>query len=162
MASLAKYCVKLKYFASKYVTVINDSSFKQLAQNCSNLVHVSLQNCHVSLFKANTWDLVWTRSHISLTLKTNFLFNYFLSLSLFKLKFWTQKNLTDDSLITLANNCHNLQFLCISNCKHLTDSTLQALGKNCLKLKILEASGCTLLSDVGFVALSKVKEENVI
>ena len=39
---------KGKYFVSKYVTVINDMAFKELALKCPNLEHVCLQSCHVS------------------------------------------------------------------------------------------------------------------
>ncbi len=45
---LAKKCPKLRYFVSKYVTVINDMAFKELALKCPNLEHVCLQSCHVS------------------------------------------------------------------------------------------------------------------
>jgi F-box and leucine-rich repeat protein 2/20 len=45
---LAKNSPKLKTFICKYSTVINDTSFKELAQRCPCLEHVSLQNCSVS------------------------------------------------------------------------------------------------------------------
>lgn len=70
------------------------------------------------------------------------------------------KNITDESMISVAQNCESLRHLCISHCKHLTDVTLVALGKHCYDLEIFESSGCSNFSDVGFAALSKVSSSN--
>ena len=124
--------------------MINDNAFKELALNCPNLVHVSLQNCFVCCFFLFFLNSIYFKIEKALS---KFVFFYVFL-----------KNLTDDSLVALASNCHTLQFLCISNCKNLTDLTLNALGKNCFDLRILEASGCVLLSDVGFATLAKVRK----
>lgn len=52
--------------------------------------------------------------------------------------------------------CSNLRQLCVSKCGELTDSTLVALANYNPQLSTLEVAGCTLLSDTGFQALGKV------
>lgn len=48
---LTKRCPKLKHFSSKYLIALNDIAIKELANNCTNLMHASLQNCLVRLMK---------------------------------------------------------------------------------------------------------------
>ena len=125
------YCVNLRYFVAKGLTKLKDEAVKNLAKKCPKLEHVSLHSCVVrhNLTAASSFNNVLI---------------------------FVKKSISDEACVALANNCHELRFLCVSNCISLTDQTLSALGKNCEKLKILEASACANFSDNGFIAFSKV------
>lgn len=53
--------------------------------------------------------------------------------------------------------CPNLRQLCVSKCGELTDSTLVALANFNTHLSTLEVAGCHQFTDIGFQALGKVK-----
>ena len=54
-------------------------------------------------------------------------------------------------------HCPNLRQLCVSKCGELTDSTLVALANYNPHLSTLEVAGCNQFTDIGFQALGKVK-----
>lgn len=60
-------------------------------------------------------------------------------------------------MISLAENCKNLQYLCVSNCNRFTDASVISLAKHCPKLETLEVGGCSLFTDAGFLELAKVR-----
>ena len=57
-------------------------------------------------------------------------------------------------MIQLAENCHDLKYLSVSNC-HLSDATLIALSNHCHSLTTLECSGVSQFTDTGFQALAR-------
>ena len=64
------------------------------------------------------------------------------------------RHIQDDGIVQLADNCHDLEYLSVSNC-HLSDASLIALANNCPKLNTLECSGVSQLTDTGFQALAR-------
>lgn len=64
--------------------------------------------------------------------------------------------MTDEAIQRLAVNCLNIHYLCISGCPNLTDITLLALAQYCHKLTTFEAAGCSQFTDNGFQALARV------
>jgi hypothetical protein len=57
--------------------------------------------------------------------------------------------------------CPNLRQLCVSKCSELTDSTLIALANYNPHLSTLEVAGCHQFTDIGFQALGKVKSRSL-
>ena len=53
----------------------------------------------------------------------------------------------------LAENCPNLRYVCISNCGHVTDQSLVSLANNCPQLVTLECASVSQLTDAGFQVL---------
>ena len=53
-------------------------------------------------------------------------------------------------------NCPNLRQLCVSKCADLSDQTLVSLANNNPFLSTLEVAGCHQFTDLGFQALGKV------
>lgn len=58
--------------------------------------------------------------------------------------------------------CPNLRQLCVSKCGELTDSTLVALANFNPQLSTLEVAGCHQFTDIGFQALGKVSHHTQI
>jgi len=56
--------------------------------------------------------------------------------------------ITDISITTLAQNCHNLQILNINFCTEITDNAMIQLCKNCTSLLQLEIFGCFQITDL--------------
>ena len=59
-------------------------------------------------------------------------------------------------------NCPNLRQLCVSKCGELTDQTLVSLANNNPFLSTLEVAGCHQFTDLGFQALGKVLRIDLI
>lgn len=68
------------------------------------------------------------------------------------------QTLSDVSIRNVAMRCPNLRQLCVSKCSELTDSTLVALANYNPHLSTLEVAGCHQFTDIGFQALGKVKK----
>lgn len=68
------------------------------------------------------------------------------------------QTITDSSIRNVAMRCVNLRQLCVSKCGELTDSTLVALANFNPHLSTLEVAGCHQFTDIGFQALGKVKK----
>lgn len=66
------------------------------------------------------------------------------------------QNLEDKAVISVAENCKCLQYLCLSQCNRLTDASLIVLAQQCHHLSTLEVAGCTHFTDAGFQALARV------
>lgn len=58
--------------------------------------------------------------------------------------------------------CLNLRQLCVSKCSELSDSTLLALANYNPHLSTLEVAGCNQFTDIGFQALGKVNKQKVL
>jgi hypothetical protein len=56
----------------------------------------------------------------------------------------------------IAMHCPNLRQLCVSKCGELSDHTLIALANHNPLLSTLEVAGCHQFTDIGFQALGKV------
>jgi F-box/leucine-rich repeat protein 2/20 len=44
------------------------------------------------------------------------------------------QNVTDDAVQEIGDHCHQILFLCLSNCSRLTDTSLVSLGQGCHNL----------------------------
>lgn len=71
-----------------------------------------------------------------------------------------QKIMTILSLIlifsnrTLAQHCHNIEHLDLSECKKITDLATQALSRYCSKLASINLDSCSQISDSSLKAIS--------
>ena len=54
-------------------------------------------------------------------------------------------------MVALLEGCPNIRYLCISSCSQLTDQTIISLANNCPQLVTLECAGLSLLTDTGFI-----------
>lgn len=60
----------------------------------------------------------------------------------------------DQSIRTLAQHCHNIEYLDLSDCKKITDLAIQSLSKHCPKLSIVYLESCVNISDCSLKAIS--------
>lgn len=87
----------------------------------------------------------------------SYLINLVILISFYFVSFCVHQNLQDKAVISLAENCKNLQYLCLSGCSHLTDASLIILAQKCHQLSTLEVAGCSQFTDTGFQALARVR-----
>lgn len=66
------------------------------------------------------------------------------------------QSITDISIQKISEKCINLKQLCVSKCADLTDQTLVALAQHNPYLNTLEVAGCHQFTDLGFQALGRV------
>lgn len=66
------------------------------------------------------------------------------------------QTVSDASIRNIAVRCTNLKQLCVSKCAELSDNTLIALANNNPQLSTLEVAGCHQFTDTGFLALGRV------
>jgi hypothetical protein len=45
------------------------------------------------------------------------------------------KNVTDDTVANIADQCSKIEFLSLSNCKEITDNALQSIAHGCQKIR---------------------------
>lgn len=62
--------------------------------------------------------------------------------------------LEDNAVQSIANFCHDLQFLDLSKCFKLSDRSLYALAHGCPNLTKLNISGCSAFSDIALEYLA--------
>lgn len=70
------------------------------------------------------------------------------------------QSITDASIQKISEKCTNLRQLCVSKCTELTDHSLIALAQHNPMLNTLEVAGCQQFTDLGFQALGRVSERN--
>lgn len=139
--ALAHGCRKIKSFIAKGVIQITDRAISCLAQSCPDLETLILHGCTVSRFYKMNMNNVSRGSGHSDKINGSISFS---------------QNLEDKAVISLAENCKNLQYLCLSGCNRLTDASLIILAQQCHQLSTLEVAGCSQFTDAGFQALSRV------
>lgn len=66
------------------------------------------------------------------------------------------QTITDASVRNISMRCLNLRQLCVSKCSELSDQTLIALANYNPLLSTLEVAGCHQFTDIGFQSLGKV------
>ena len=64
------------------------------------------------------------------------------------------QNITDEALQQIGEHCHDLQFLCVSNCQRLTDASLASIGNGCHSLRYV----CVQLSRINRCLLSLYRQ----
>lgn len=55
---------------------------------------------------------------------------------------------------TLAQHCHNVERLDLSDCKKITDLSTQAISKHCSKLTSINLESCANITDLSLKAIS--------
>jgi len=66
------------------------------------------------------------------------------------------QTISDVSLQKISEKCVDLRQLCVSKCAELTDQTLIALAQHNPYLNTLEVAGCHQFTDLGFQELGRV------
>lgn len=63
--------------------------------------------------------------------------------------FFFQNNFCNNDLIyrTLAQHCHNIERLDLSDCKKITDQAIYAISKHCAKLTAINLESCINITD---------------
>jgi len=61
--------------------------------------------------------------------------------------------ITDQSLIVIAQHCPQLELIDISSCRLVTDQAIIALARNCKKLRHISAPNCLKITDTSLSAL---------
>lgn len=68
--------------------------------------------------------------------------------------------ITDDAVMSIARSSrHQLRRAYLSACKLLTDQTLLSLASHCLNLEVLYLNGCSRFTDVALTKVRKKKEK---
>merc|ERR1719174_1304750 len=62
--------------------------------------------------------------------------------------------LTDPSIIALANACKSLVTLDLQCCYQLTDPSILAIAENCKSLEKLDVGACSKLTDPSIIAIA--------
>ena len=63
-------------------------------------------------------------------------------------------HITDASVIALANRCHGLTTIILSYCENITDASVMALAERCPGLTRIGLYGCTRITDASVMALA--------
>ena len=66
-------------------------------------------------------------------------------------------NVTDISIVTIAENCKKLTKIFLSGCSQLTDVSILALAKYCPELEEIGWSGCRCISDIAVLAIGTLR-----
>lgn len=67
--------------------------------------------------------------------------------------------INDRGVVSLAENCVMIRYLCLINCMHLTDTSLVVLSQHCTHIETLEVAACSQFTDNGFQALARVSRQ---
>ena len=102
--------------------------------NCSQLTHVNLSGCHLSLGTVSTFGLYCP-----------FLTSIELS---------SRCSVFDDDILLIAKGCCKLRKIILDTCCNITDLSLKSIAASCKDLMLIHLNGCWLLTDLGFIALS--------
>lgn len=124
---------KLSVRGSNAARGVTDFGLKAIARGCSSLTGLSL------------WNLssVSDEGLIEITNECHQLEK----LDLCKV------NISNKSLVAIANNCPNLTELSIESCSNIGDEGLQAIGQRCRKLKSVSLKNCPVIGDQGIASL---------
>lgn len=145
--ALTRGCNKLKRFSSKGCKQVNNNAVICLASYCKSLEVLNLHSCDVSVVcSAGLFAMFAFSISIAIT-KIWHVFNF---VSHFQ-------TITDLSIQKIAETCLHLQKLCVSKCAELTDHTLISLAQHNPYLNTIEVAGCHQFTDLGFQALGKVR-----
>ena len=60
----------------------------------------------------------------------------------------------DQSIRTLAQHCHNIEHLDLTECKKITDAATEPLSKHCNKLQQISLESCSQVSDLSLKSIS--------
>lgn len=146
---------------------VTDKGISMIADGCPYLKVLLLKGCEgistgiFSNLKPDSFKELKILNLLSCVVSScvKFLINYILF-----------QNITDETVEDISKHCHELEYLCLSNCREITDRSLVALSQGCQHLKYvnfqslkihenffsdLELALCNNLTDAGFIQLSK-------
>ena len=130
---IAQHCPRLQSLSIVLSdTVVNDSSFIELARNCTYLRELDLHN--ISITDASLQAIA----------------QYLPRLTSFSIAYCM--NITVCGLVATAGRCRQLEFLDLTES---TDTVIEAFARGCTKLKTLLLYDCNKLTDNSIVALSQ-------
>lgn len=72
-----------------------------------------------------------------------------ISKKLINLKYLTINNskVYDSALHIISNNCKNLEFISLNNCKHITDNGIKILARDCKKIYTISLDCCNITNN---------------
>ncbi|KAK6160529.1 hypothetical protein DH2020_003910 [Rehmannia glutinosa] len=130
LTALSMNCNNLEELNLQGCTNLTDSGLTVLVEGCKRLKHLDLNKC------SNIGDI--SISNISKACSS--------SLTTFKLL--DCYKIGDDSILSLANYCKNLETLIIGGCRDLSDESIKSLALACYSsLKNLRMDWCLNVSD---------------
>lgn len=130
LRTLSMHCHNLEELGLQGCTNITDSGLTVLVEGCKRLKHLDLNKC------SNIGDI-----GISSISKG-------CSSSLLTLKVLDCYKIGDDSILSLAKYCKNLETLIIGGCRDLSDESIKSLASACHgSLKNLRMDWCLNVSD---------------
>ncbi|XP_060184887.1 F-box/LRR-repeat protein 4 [Lycium barbarum] len=130
MKALSKNCHNVEELGLQGCTNITDSGVSVLVEGCPRIKHLDINKC------SNIGDIgISSVSGVcSLTLKT--------------LKLLDCYKVGDDSILSLANYCKNLETLVIGGCRNISDESMKSLAAACSNsLMKLRMDWCLNITD---------------
>jgi hypothetical protein len=76
-------------------------------------------------------------------------------INLKKVEFRDHSNLTDATVIAIANKCPNLTSLNLSGCKEITDNAIIHIARKCKLLSTLNLHSCLQITDTSILEIAK-------
>ncbi|KAK4413598.1 hypothetical protein Salat_2772500 [Sesamum alatum] len=130
LSALSMNCNNLEELSLQGCTNLTDSGLTVLVEGCKKLKHLDLNKC------SNIGDIgICTISEAC-------------SSSLLTLKLLDCYKIGDDSILSLAKYCKNLETLIIGGCRDLSDESIKSLASACSSsLKNLRMDWCLNVSD---------------
>jgi len=157
---IAQSCQKIREL--RMVGLNNVTSLKQISENCPELVHLDISECHK--ISSDLGTLAKGCSKLSyFKLRRCFGFQ---DASLFSAEGdlhpmtrltvldWSHGNIEFNAIYSISRACKNLTSLDISNCKSLNDSAIERIATSLVNLKKLKLDGISSITDDGIKALS--------
>ncbi|KAL3824288.1 hypothetical protein ACJIZ3_020317 [Penstemon smallii] len=131
LSALSMSCNKLEDLGFEGCTSLTDSGLTVLVEGCKSLKHLDFNKC------SNIGDL-----GISSISKA-------CSSSLLTLKLLDCCKVGDDSILSLATHCKNLETLVIGGCRNISDEPIKSLAAACSSsLKNMRMDWCLNVSDI--------------
>lgn len=129
---MAERCHQLRSVSLENCLCITDKGVSALAQNCPGIKDFCLNH---RIFNENTFDDLTGASNKRSTRQ-----------DLEKMSVNPFLSVTNVSIMTLANCCHNLSKLGLAGCMALTDQAVEQIACSCPYLTLLNLSACMQVS----------------
>ncbi|CAG8585677.1 hypothetical protein GLOIN_2v1630146 [Rhizophagus irregularis DAOM 181602=DAOM 197198] len=125
ISSWSQNQTKLRELHLSFGEGLSDESFIPITQNCTSLEAITLWWC--GGFTDASFEALACNRNVALK----------------KLQFYHVKDLKDDGLITIADNCPKLQELHLVHCESLTQNSLVKVARDCKNLVTVKAEFCS-------------------
>ncbi|XP_051121708.1 F-box/LRR-repeat protein 4 [Andrographis paniculata] len=157
LSAVAQGCHDLRTLHVAGCRFITDGLLKALSSNCDNLEELDLQGC-TNITDSGLTALVHgckRLKHLDLNKCSNIgdvgvsSVSRACSSSLVTLKLLDCYKIGDESLMSLAEYCKNLETVIIGGCRNISDESIKSLASSCnASLKNLRMDWCINISDV--------------